>query len=199
MHVHKGTAYEYCCRTPYHDNLFGKLSCKILQVSKKISFAKRLSSFCVYLWKIHFMDYTIALYKPILWVVCLAAFLISLSIYLYRKESVKVFRILSKHLMFISLFVWLSGILLYAVGLYSNESNWFSVMPRAIVSSFKMFLLSESDFNKDILGNNIQYMSWYSIIHLAAAFISFLFLFKMLGYKIKSSLNLLLHRWFKAG
>ena len=140
-----------------------------------------------------------AFLKPAIWVICLIAFLAMLSIYMYRKDSTKIFEYMSRHILPIALLVWIMGIMLYAVGLYGPGLNWFSVMPRAIVSSFKMFLLSESDFNKDILGSNIQYMSWYSLMHLAAAFISFLFIFKMLGYKIKSSLKLLMHRWSVAG
>lgn len=140
-----------------------------------------------------------AFLKPAIWVICLIAFLGMLSIYMYRKDSTKIFEYMSRHILPIALLVWIMGIMLYAVGLYGPGLNWFSVMPRAIVSSFKMFLLSESDFNKDLLGSNIQYMSWYSLMHLAAAFISFLFIFKMLGYKIKSSLKLLMHRWSVAG
>ena len=40
------------------------------------------------------------------------------------------------------------------------------------------------------------YMSVFSLVHFAAAFIAFLFIFKMVGYKIKSSLRLILHKWF---
>ena len=46
------------------------------------------------------------------------------------------------------------------------------------------------------LQENAIYMSAFSIAHFTAAFITFLFIFKMVGYKIKSSLRLIFHKWF---
>ena len=38
----------------------------------------------------------------------------------------------------------------------------------------------------------------FSLLHFAAAFISFVFIFRMIGYKIKSSLRIIIHRYFFA-
>lgn len=109
---------------------------------------------------------------------------------------------LSKHILSLSILVWLLGVLIYIVGFYrveNTELNSLSVIPRAIISSFKMFTVSNElarvpkELQKDIV-----YMSVFSLVHFAAAFMTFLFVFKMVGYKIKSFLKLTIHRYFRS-
>lgn len=106
---------------------------------------------------------------------------------------------LSKHLLLLSLAVWLLGVLIYIVGFYNSGVNGLSVVLRAIVSSFKMFVVSH-DLARvpKFLQNNPSYMTAFSVLHFTAAFVTFLFIFKMLGYKIKSSLAMMIHKWLYA-
>ena len=41
---------------------------------------------------------------------------------------------------------------------------------------------------------NAIYMSAFSLVHFAAAFVTFMFVFKMVGYKIKSALNIMIYK-----
>ena len=106
---------------------------------------------------------------------------------------------LSRHILSLSIFVWIGGVIVYIVGFYSNHVNGFSVVLRAIVSSFKMFVVS-NDLARipNGLRENTSYMSVFSFLHFSAAFIMFLFIFKMIGYKVKSSIRLIIHRIFKS-
>jgi hypothetical protein len=83
------------------------------------------------------------------------------------------------------------------MGLYRADLNWLSVIPRAVVSSFKMFVVAHdlARVPKELQEDAI-YMSIFSIVHFAAASITFLFVFRMVGYKIKSSWNILIHKLF---
>lgn len=104
---------------------------------------------------------------------------------------------LSKHILPLSVVVWFLGVLIYIVGFYNSGVNGFSVVLRAIIASFKMFVVShELARVPQFLQNDFSYMSAFSLIHFAAAFITFLFVFKMVGYKIKSSLKLKFYKWF---
>lgn len=79
-----------------------------------------------------------------------------------------------------------------AICFLKNPGNGLSVVTRAIISSFKMFVVSH-DLARvpSYLQANSSYMTAFSVLHFAAAFITFLFIFKMVGYKIKSSLRLI--------
>lgn len=126
------------------------------------------------------------------WVVL---FLILLGIFIYLLRYNRIFEYLSRYILFSAFTVWLGGVLIYIVGFYSDKVNGLSVVLRAIISSFKMFVVSH-DLARipSFLQNDSLYMTCFSIIHFLAAFITFLFVFKMLGYKIKSSLNILKYR-----
>lgn len=106
---------------------------------------------------------------------------------------------LSKHLWSMSLLVWFIGVIVYIVGFYSLGVNGLSVILRAIISSFKMFVVS-NDLARvsKFLQTDAVYMTAFAILHFAAAFITFLFIFKMVGYKIKSSLNIIFYNLFQA-
>ncbi len=104
---------------------------------------------------------------------------------------------LTRHILILSVIVWFLGVVVYIVGFYNDGVNGVSVVLRAIVSSFKMFVVSH-DLAR--IPNNLlkdpSYMAAFSVLHFAAAFITFLFIFKMIGYKTKSSLKLIHRRIF---
>ena len=111
----------------------------------------------------------------------------------------KFFDWMSRHLLGTALFLWLLGVVIYIVGFYQNQLTGLAIVPRAIISSFKMFAVS-NDLARvhEVLRKDALYMTVFSLVHFAAAYITFLFIFKMVGYKIKSSLNILLYKWFQA-
>lgn len=106
---------------------------------------------------------------------------------------------LSNYVFSLSLIIWFFGVLVYIVGFYNSGANGFSVVLRAIVSSFKMFVVSnELARVPQFLRNDSSYMTAFSVLHSLAAFITFLFIFKMLGYKMKSSLRMLSYKLWRA-
>ena len=111
----------------------------------------------------------------------------------------KFFDWMSRHLLGTALFLWLLGVVIYIVGFYQDQLTGLAIVPRAIISSFKMFAVS-NDLARvhEVLRKDALYMTVFSLMHFAAAYITFLFIFKMVGYKIKSSLNILLYKWFQA-
>lgn len=132
--------------------------------------------------------------------ILLLGFLLALSIwFLSNKKTSRLFESISNNLLVVSSVIWLLGVVVYIIGFYRDELNWLSVIPRAIISSFKMFVVTNelARVPKELQENAI-YMSAFSIVHFIAAFITFLFIFKMVGYKIKSSLKMIIHKWFYA-
>lgn len=111
----------------------------------------------------------------------------------------KVVERLSKHILLLSTLIWIGGVFVYIVGFYSDGVNGLSVVPRAIISSFKMFVASNdlARVSKNLQGD-ASYMVAFSLMHFAAAFIALLFIFRMVGYKIKSSVKILWHKWWHA-
>lgn len=89
------------------------------------------------------------------------------------------------------------GVVVYTIGFYDYGVNGLSVVLRAIIASFKMFVVSH-DLSRilPLLQTDTLYMSIFSLLHFLAAFITFLFIFKMLGFKIKSSLRLMIRSRF---
>lgn len=100
----------------------------------------------------------------------------------------KVFNVLSRHLLLCSLTIWLVGVAVYVIGYFDRGLISLAIIPRAIVSSFRMFVVShdlariQCECRSDAI-----YMTFFSLVHFAAAFITFLFIFKMVGYKIRSA------------
>lgn len=118
---------------------------------------------------------------------------------LSKKKTTRIFEFISNNLLVISLAIWLLGVLVYLLGLYRSELNGLSVIPRAVISSFKMFVVANDLARvRSELHDDAIYMSVFSLVHFAAAFITFIFIFKMIGYKIKSSWNILCHKWFRS-
>lgn len=127
------------------------------------------------------------------WVV-LFVLLSGVMVYLLCKT--KIFEWLSKHVLLLATIIWIGGTLLYIVGFNNGHVNGLSVVLRAIISSFRMFVVSHDLARVDSnLHKNTLYMLLFAITHFAAAFITFLFIFKMVGYKIKSYINILMHRF----
>ena len=128
------------------------------------------------------------------WMVFFLIFSLIIAIILCRTKLIEK---LSRHILPLSVTVWFLGVCVYIVGFYNSEVNGLSVVLRAIISSFKMFVVSH-DLARipKFLQNNSSYMTAFTVLHFAAAFITFMFIFKMIGYKIKSSLKLIFHNWF---
>ena len=127
-------------------------------------------------------------------------FLTGISVWvLSDRRFSRLIEAISRNLLIVSSVIWICGVVLYLVGFYRPGLNWLSVVPRAIISSFKMFVVS-NDLARVIkdLQEDVVYMSIFSLLHFAAAFITFLLIFKMVGYKIKSSLDIVIHKWFYA-
>ncbi len=131
------------------------------------------------------------------WVLILGFILTFCICFLSNKKSSHFLESISSNLLIISSVIWFLGVVIYIVGFYQEQLNWISVIPRAIIASFKMFVVTnelarvDGDLQKDAI-----YMSAFSLVHFMAAFITFLFIFKMIGYKMKSSLKLICHKWF---
>ncbi len=111
----------------------------------------------------------------------------------------KIIEKLSKHILSLSLTVWLLGVFTYIVGFYGSNVNGLSVVLSAIISSFKMFVVS-NDLARvsSFLREDPSYMTLFALLHFAAAVVAFMFIFKMIGYKIKSSMKIIIHKYFHA-
>ena len=130
------------------------------------------------------------------WILLLGLLLVLSIWFLSNKKTSRLLESISNNLLVVSSVIWLLGVVVYIVGFYRDGLNWLSVIPRAIISSFKMFVVTNelARVPKELQENAI-YMSAFSIVHFIAAFITFLFIFKIVGYKIKSSLKMLIHKW----
>lgn len=104
----------------------------------------------------------------------------------------KVFKKLSKNLLQYSFAVWVIGVILYIAGFYSPNLTFLSVIPRAIISSFKMFVVSNdlARVNENLREVEI-YMILFSATHFIAAFITFMFIFRLIGFKVRSWFNII--------
>ena len=122
-------------------------------------------------------------------------FLILLAIGAYliiSGRSKKMFDWANRHLSILGLIIWFIGVLVYLIGFYRGELAGLAIIPRAIVSSFRMFVVSNDLARVDkLMQEDVIYMVIFSLTHFAAALISFLFIFRMVGYKIKSSFNII--------
>lgn len=119
--------------------------------------------------------------------------------FLSNKKTSRLLDSISNNLLIVSSTIWFLGVIIYLIGMYNPNLNWLSVIPRTIISSFKMFIVSNdlARVSKE-LQEDVTYMSVFSLIHFIAAFLTFLFVFKMIGYKIKSSAKILFYKWFNA-
>ncbi len=127
------------------------------------------------------------------WIV-LAVVLLILFGTIFSKS--KIIDKLSRNLSWLSVLVWVLGVVLYIIALYNDGVNGISVVLIAAISSFKMFVVSH-DISRvpAFLQRDALYMLLFAVAHFAAAFITFLFIFRMLGYKIKSTIKIFFYRW----
>ena len=119
--------------------------------------------------------------------------------FMASKRASRVFDAISNNLLIVSVVIWFLGVLLYMIGFYNPALHWVAVVPRVIMASFKMFVaVNELARVSKELQLDVMYMSVFSVVHFAAAFVTFMFVFKMVGYKIKLSLNIVVYNWFYA-
>lgn len=123
-----------------------------------------------------------------LWcIICIILVLITLLIITKRR----IINVFSRHLLSCSLFVWLAGVIVYIIGFYHPGVNCLSVIPRAIIASFKMFALMHDLVRVPaFLQTDACYMLVFALTHFSAACLSFMFIFKMIGFKVKSKLRI---------
>ena len=133
------------------------------------------------------------------WCLMLALLLGVIVWFMASKRASRVFDAISNNLLIVSVVIWFLGVLLYMIGFYNPALHWVAVVPRVIMASFKMFVaVNELARVSKELQLDVMYMSVFSVVHFAAAFVTFMFVFKMVGYKIKSSLNIVVYNWFYA-
>lgn len=116
-----------------------------------------------------------------------------LLLFLFYNFYKKIFQFFSKHLFFISCFVWFVGVIIYMIGYTKMELNVLGILPRAILSSFKMFGVTNDLARIDpTMQKDAIYMTLFSVLHFIAAYITFMFIFRMIGYKLRSKFYIFL-------
>lgn len=133
------------------------------------------------------------------WLIIMIIVALVATVVFAKNKSTGLFDFITNNILVISIIIWFMGVVLYMLGLQNNYLNWLYVVPNAIISAFKMFLVLH-DYSRiqPVLQKDVLYMSVFSLVHMCAAFISFLFLFKAIGFKMKSSLNIKLFRLFQS-
>ena len=114
----------------------------------------------------------------------------------FRSTWKKVVDFLSHHLLIASLIVLIAGFLVYTWGYYNPELGWYSVIPRSVISSFKMFVVMHdlARVDKELFTNDF-YMACFSLTHFAAALLTFLMIFKLVGFRLFSIIRLKILQW----
>ena len=118
-----------------------------------------------------------------------------LALLFYKKE--KMMNFCERYLSLGFVLVWTTGFVVYNIGMYpEHETDTASaflallgVAPMAVVHAFEMFIL-QSDISAihEECHNNGWYMFFFSMTHLAAAFISLVFAIKHFGFNIVLSI-----------
>lgn len=110
---------------------------------------------------------------------------------IFRSALKSVVDFLSHHLLIASLIVLIAGFGVYTWGFYKPELGWYSVIPRSVISSFKMFVVMHdlARVESKLFANDF-YMACFSITHFLAAFLTFLAIFKLVGFRLFSELRL---------
>jgi hypothetical protein len=110
--------------------------------------------------------------------------------YLFNKSRFN--KSVPKNLFGLSIFIWIFGFLLYIIGYYKNSLIGLAVVPRAFFASLKMFAMSCDISNvSENLREDAIYTSVFMLTHLAAVYVTFVFIIKMIGYKSKSALRII--------
>lgn len=106
---------------------------------------------------------------------------------------------LERRLTYLFLLVWIAGFCVYDVGMYIGDSGphdfqkLIYVSWMAVLHAFGMFLL-ESDISAihDKFHDSLYFMTWFSVVHFAAACVSMIFVIKHFGFNIIAGV----HLWF---
>lgn len=95
--------------------------------------------------------------------------------------------------------VWVLGFVVYDVGLYTgNPVSLFTNIPMAILDAFGIFLLRNSAVRAPF-ADNWLFLLCYSLVHLAAAIVSMMFVIKLFGYNIIAGIRMFMaSRFFGA-
>lgn len=114
----------------------------------------------------------------------------------FRSTWKRVVDFLSHRLLIASLIVLIAGFLVYTWGYYNPELGWYSVIPRSVISSFKMFMVLHdlARVEKELFTNDF-YMACFSLTHFAAALLTFLMIFKLVGFRLFSIIRLIILQW----
>lgn len=114
----------------------------------------------------------------------------------FRSTWKRVVDFLSHHLLIASLIVLIAGFWVYTWGYYNPELGWYSVIPRSVISSFKMFMVMHDlpRVEKELFTNDF-YMACFSLTHFAAALLTFLMIFKLVGFRLFSIIRLKILQW----
>lgn len=114
----------------------------------------------------------------------------------FRSTWKKVVDFLSHRLLIASLIVLIVGFWVYTWGYYNPELGWYSVIPRSVISSFKMFVVVHdlARVDKELFTNDF-YMACFSLTHFAAALLTFLMIFKLVGFRLFSIIRLKILQW----
>lgn len=101
---------------------------------------------------------------------------------------------LIRHLFWEFAGVWALGVTLYSVGYNwsGSEGDFFATVPRAVMSSFEMFLF-ESDVHdlSEACEENRLFMVVFSLTHFAAVLLTSLFILKVIGFRGRAFMHLL--------
>lgn len=114
----------------------------------------------------------------------------------FRSTWKRVVDFLSHHLPSASLIVLIAGFWVYTWGYYNPELGWYSVIPRSVISSFRMFVVMHdlARVDKELFTNDF-YMACFSLTHFAAALLTFLMIFKLVGFRLFSIIRLKILQW----
>lgn len=133
----------------------------------------------------------------VLWLVIFLGALSVIVYLIYKDKLSSINDFISRHLLLLSLVVWIAGVVLYMIGYFCSHMSWLSIIPRAVISSFKMFVVvNDLARVEPLMREDAVYMAIFSIVHLLAAYITFLFIFKIVGFKIKSSIKIIKYKMF---
>lgn len=126
-------------------------------------------------------------FRVIYWI-AVSALLVYLSVcFLRYNKTNNLIEWVSKKLQKISFVLWCIGCCVYMIGYYDESLIWVSVLPRAILSSFKMFAMSyDITHVTPSLQHDAIYASVFMLVHFASVFVTSVFVFKLVKYKVKS-------------
>lgn len=151
------------------------------------------SKLCHWLWQLVNPDGASCLLES--WNFCffagLAVFILLCVV--FRSTWKRVVDFLSHRLLIASLIVLIAGFWVYTWGYYNPELGWYSVIPRSVISSFRMFVVVHdlARVDKELFTNDF-YMACFSLTHFAAALLTFLMIFKLVGFRLFSIIRLII-------